>query len=219
MKKNIIVIIMLLFAYVSVEALTIKSDIFNYELVVNDSCVVSYLSKDSSRVCITSPDKMSVVYIVTAQTGDYDKTYNNDFLKEYDRDIFKILDKEPDDINTYFFTSKEDHFYILPDSTVCKTRTILWNDKAGMIAGFSRYGNMDFINKCMDDFKSSTTLGKIATLIYIFIVFCLMIIGIVLWEDNKFVTFIYILIVGAAWYYFHWILDISTNHFILSLFG
>ena len=92
MKKNIIVIIMLLFAYVSVEALTIKSDIFNYELVVNDSCVVSYLSKDSSRVCITSPDKMSVVYIVTAQTGDYDQTYNNDFLKEYDRDIFKILD-------------------------------------------------------------------------------------------------------------------------------
>ena len=217
--KIILIILMSLIPYVSIDALTIKNDIFNYELVVNDSCLISYLSKDSSRVCITSPDKMSFVYIITTQTGDFDKTYNNDFLKEYDRDVFKILDKEPDEINSYFFISKEDHFYNLSDSTVCKTRTILWNDKAGLIAGFSKHGDMEFINKCMDDFKSPTTLGRIATLIYVFVLFCLMIIGIVLWEGNKFVFSIFLVIVIAAWYYFHWILDISTNHFILSLFG
>lgn len=217
--KFVLILTLLLFLFGGIEALTIRSDIFNYELIISDSCTISYLDKDSSKVCITSPDKMSFVYIITTQTGDYEKTYNNDFLKEYDREVFKILDKEPDEVNGYFFVSKEDHLYYLRDSTICKTRTILWNDKAGMIAGFAKHGNTEFVDKCINNFKSPVTLGKIATLIYVLVLVVIFIIGFILWEGNVVLGILYTLLVIGVWYYFHWVLNFSTNHFILSLFG
>ncbi len=220
MKKNVLflVAIILFFCDVAI-AREVKNDYYNYQLIVSDSCAVNYLKKDSSMVSITSPDKSSVFYVICINTGGHDTVYKNELLETFDSDMFESLKKNPDNKETYFWLSKEDHFYSLEDGATCKTRSLLWNDKAGLLVGFSKEGDMTFIDQCMKDFKSPLALGKIATLIYVFVLMCLFIVFIALWEERKFLAIIYALMVVAGWYYFHWVLDYSANRFILSALG
>lgn len=220
MKKKVLFLVWILFVFCDVAiAKVVNNDYYDYQLIVSDSCSVEYFKKDSSIVAITSPDGMSTFYISCINTGDYEKTYTNDLLKTFDSEMFNTLKKEPDKIETYFWFSKEDHFFSLENGVTCKTRTMLWNNKAGLLVGFTKNGNMDFIENCMNDFKSPITLGKIATVVYILIFSVLLIIGFYLWVELRFLAIIYFILFAIAWYYFHWVMDYSVNHFILSFLG
>lgn len=219
MKTKLLIVSFLLTFFANANSTIVKNDYYEYELNVNDSCSVEYLNEDNSTVAITSPDGMSTFYIVCIKTGDYETVYTNDALETLDSGMFEILKQRPNKTDSYFWFSKEDHYYTLENGALCKTRVLLWNDKAGVLAGFSTDGNMEFIEKCLDDFKSPISLGKIATLIYVVILFFLFMIAFALWEDKKILAILYALVVIAGWYYFHWVLDFSVNRFILSYLG
>jgi len=220
MKEKIIIIAsMFLTLCESVNAHVIENDFYNYKISVNDSCAVKYLKEDSSMVSIASPDGASIFYLICINTGDYEKVYKNKLLETFDSDMFESLKQEPDNKETYFWLSKEDHFYKLKDGSICKTRALLWNDKAGLLVGFSKEDDTAFIDKCMNDFKSPLSLGQVATLIYVFVLMCLFIVVFVLWEDKKTLAIILILIIVVGWYYFHWVLDFSVNRFIMNALG
>lgn len=220
MKSKIILLLLLFFTFCNTaNSNVVSNEEFGYKLEVDELCDVEFLKDVNSSVVITSPDGMSQFYIVCIKTGDYETVYSNDVLETFDSDFFEDLNQKPTRTESYFWLSKEDHYYNLDDGTKCKTRILLWNDKACLLAGFSSDDNMDFIEKCMDDFESPLTLGKMATLIYVIVFFVLIIIGMILWEDKKALAVLYILLVAAGWYYFHWVLDLSVNHFVLSWFS
>ena len=116
----------------------------------------------------------------------------------------------------FFWQAKEEHFYNLNEAEVCRTKIFLHNDKAILLAGFSRDDNLDFVNECMDNFKTPFTMSRTATVLYILLWLIIIIIGVVLWEDYRGMFFLYIIAIAAAIVYFHYILDVSANHYILS---
>lgn len=219
MKSRLLLIFLLFSFCIVTNSKVISNDDYNYELIVDESCDVDYEEGKHSVTTITSPDGMSVFYIVCTKTGNFDTVFSNDVLETFDTDFFDDLNQKPTRTESYFWFSKEDHYYTFEDGSILKTRVLLWNDKAGMLAGYSLDGDMEFIEKCMNDFKSPIALGKIATLIYLIIFLILFCIGIGIWSDNKFYAILYFLVFIAGWYYFHWVLDISVNQFVLSWFS
>jgi hypothetical protein len=220
MGKSIFVSLLCLLSTLGVSnANTLSNKFYNIELTVSDSCVVQFLNEDSSMVSITSPDKKSIFYFIGIHTNSGDNVYTNDLFDSFDGDCFEALKREPDETKSSFFFSKEDHFYTLEDSTLCHTRTYLWNSKAGLLAGFSANGDMEFINQCMDSFKSSRTLGYIGTFLYGIIFVIVIIVLFVAWEEKRLLGILLICIVVAIFYYFHWVLDISINKYFASFFG
>ncbi len=220
MKKIVFsTLLVLLCSFEHIEANTIVNNFYGISLTVSDSCVVQYLNKDSSMVSISSPDKSSVFYFIGIHTNSGDDVYTNDLLDSFDGNCFEALQREPDETKSSFFFSREDHFYTLEDSTLCHTRTYLWNSKAGLLAGFSANGDMEFINQCMDSFKSSRTLGYIGTFLYGIIFVIVIFVLFVAWEEKRLLGIFLICIVVAIFYYFHWVLDISINKYFASFFG
>lgn len=220
MKKIFYILLAILMSFNGrAMANTISNDYYKISLVVSDSCIVQYLNNDSSVVSITSPDKNSVFYFIGIHTQESDLVYNNDLFDEFEGNYFDVLKRNPDDKKTSFFFSREDHFYNLGDSAQCHTRAFLWNNKAGLLVGFSNNGDMHFIDQCMESFKSPIALGKIGTLIWALITGVIIIILFIAWEEKRFLAILLICAVAVGYYYFHWVLDISINKYIASLFG
>ena len=198
---------------------SITNDYYKICLTVGDSCTIQYLNNDSSVVSITSPDNKSVLYFIGIHTKEGDLVYDNDLFDVFEGDYFDVLKRDPDDIKSSFFFSREDHFYNLNDSAKCHTRAFLWNSKAGLLVGFSNNGDMQFIDQCMDTFESPIALGKIGTLIWALITGAIFIILFITWEEKRFLAILLICAVAVGYYYFHWVLDISINKYIASFFG
>lgn len=217
--QKLVLLSVFLLTITPLKAIMVKNDVFKYKLSVPDSCVVYYEGKDSSFVHIVSPDGMSHFYVIGLSTGDSQKVFNNDFMEMADSCYFKGLNREPDENDKPFFLARQDHYYNLEDSTFCRTRIILLNDKAILLAGFCKTGDNGFIDECVENFQSATMLGMIATF-FIFLVW----IGVILtvcavWSDNKPFSIIIAIVGIAAFYYIHYYLDYSFNKLMLSEMG
>ena len=165
--KSFSLLSVFLMAVTLASATVIENEFYDYKLTVDDKCVVTYEDNDSNFVRITSPDGNATFYIVTANTGEDNMVYKNEFMKDFDAKVFPILNRAPDDTDCPFLIAREDHYYNLEDAKV-RTRTFIWNNKACLLAGFSKTGDMKFIDECIDRFESDTMLGKIATWLLFF---------------------------------------------------
>ena len=166
--KSFSLLSVFLMAVTLASATVIENEFYDYKLTVDDNCIVTYEGNDSNFVRITSPDSCAIFYIVTMTTGNYDKVYKNSFLEDFSAAAFPVLNRTPDDTDCPFLIAREDHYYNLEDAKV-HTRTFIWNNKACLLAGFSKNGDMKFIDDCIDRFESDTMLGKTATwLLFLF---------------------------------------------------